>query len=300
MVAHPTLGLHLSDQVYCAGRQLSGVVVFSCSGHCHIRSITLCVTGREMAEGASMPRAMRAPGEFFERGALLAGIQPPRFTSERIAQMWKAFLGREPGHSICRGEHVYPFSIALPASLPPSYSGSIGRIQYKVVARAEFPLGRVITAEAGPSVAACVRSDKYGPISVCYDGCDRRDGLGLEIELTDRSVAPGGSITGRVVVRNPSMCEIRGVAVDIEMREWFRQAPERDGRRELIAQHEFAKVDANSVETALDFELPVPESAPPTVEGSAFALTWLLRARIESDPPLKIRTPVTICRRPDP
>ncbi len=93
-----------------------------------------------------------------------------RFASERVAQLWNAFLGRDAGRKLSAGEHTYPFSISLPASLPPSYEGTAGRIDYRVSARVLYPTGGSLKVHKDVPVVYVPRAQRGRPIALSYPG----------------------------------------------------------------------------------------------------------------------------------
>lgn len=293
----PALEIHLSRDVLATGRRLSGVVVFRLARPTGIRSLTLSVTGRETPAGASLTRALRGTTAFFEREVLLSGMEQPRLTSERVSQLWNAFLGRDQGRTLSAGEHSYPFSIPLPASLPPSYSGRAGRIEYRVTARVEFPLGHSQRTSVEVPVVFVPRAQRGRPVALSYPnqgGSVHSGGVSVNLELARRTVELGQTIRGKFAIGNLSQAEPASATVSLEVCEWVRLAGDRELQRTQAdsTQLKLSGHDAEKVES--DFELRVPDDAPPSVEGTAISVIWLLKLYLDTSPPLELKTPLTV------
>ena len=293
----PTLELHLSRNAFATGWRLSGVVLFRLARPANIRSLTVSVTGCEKTAGASLARALRRRGSFFYRDLLLSGRDQPRLTSERISQLWNAILGRDTGRLLSQGEHTYPFSIPLPASLPPSYEGRAGKIDYRVTARAQFPAGGRLKVFTDVPVVFIPRAHRMRPVALSYpnaNGTVHSAETSVSLELPQRTVQVGHSITGRFAIDNPHRVQIPRVAVSLEMCEWVRLAEEKELHRDRVDLCAISPDDPTASVIEGDFELHVPKSASPTIEGTAISVIWLLKLSLDTVPPLELKTPVTV------
>jgi len=291
------LELHLSRDVFATGKRLSGVVVFRLAKPTGIRSLIVSVSGKETPTGASLARTLRGTKSFFQRDLLLSGMEQPRLTSERASQFWNAFLGRDAGRLLSAGEHIYPFSVPLPASLPPSYEGRAGRVGYSVTARAQFPLGPTLKASADVPVIFVPRAQRGRPVALSYPnegGTVHAGEVSVNMELPRRSVELGGVVRGRFAVNNPRRSSIHDVTVSLEACEWVRLASDRELERTRVGSL-VVKPDVPDAETIeSEFELAIPENAPPSVEGTAISVIWLLKLQIKTLPPLELKTPLTV------
>lgn len=307
----PILELRLSRDVFATGRRLSGIVVVRLARQTGIRSLVVAVTGVESPVGAPLASALRGRGVFFEREVLLSGRDQPRLASDRASQLWKAFLGRERGRLLGPGEHTYPFSIPLPASLPPSYRGRAGRLDYRVLARMTFLLGgsQVVSKEA--RVALVPRDHRVRPVALSYPTLRPAAGpahspnsspgpsvhsseVTVQLELPQRTAPVGGRVGGRFVVSNPQGIEIPQARVSLEACEWVKLGEHREIHREVVDSCSCVPGDPRAVTFEADFEMLVPENAIPTVEGTSIAVTWLLKLSVGSTPPLEFKTPITV------
>ena len=295
--AAPSLELHLSHSAFVAGRRLSGVVIFRLAKPANMRSLSVSIDGREAPSGAAISRALRGNGSFFRREVLLSGMEQPRLTSDRISRFWNAFLGRDTGRTLSAGEHVYPFSIALPASLPPSYRGRAGRIVYTAGAAAQFATGRTLKAAHEAPIVSVPRAGRAQPVALSYPtagGNVHTADVSASLELPDRAVPLGTKIAGRFAVANPKRAEIKQVTVSLETCEWVRLATRKELERQTLDEWIMKPEDPTAPAIEAEFELATPGGASPTVEGTAISVIWLLKLSIRADPPIELRTPITV------
>jgi len=293
----PLVELHLSRDVFATGRRLSGVVVVRLSRPTNIRSLIVSVSGVEVPTGAALVRALRRSGSFFDRDMLLSGAIQPRLASDRMSLLWNAILGRYTGRRLSPGEHTYPFSIPLPASLPPSYEGRAGRIDYRVSARLQLAIGRVIKATAPVPVVFVPRMHRGRPVALSYptaDGTVHSTEISVSLEMPQRTVALGDELEGRFIVNNPQGVEVPRVTVGLELCEWVRLSVEKEIQRERVDMYVIKPEDTKASSFEAAFKLRVPKSASPTVEGTAISVIWLLKLTLETNPPLEFKTPITV------
>ncbi len=291
------LELHLGRDVFATGRRLSGVVVFRLARPTSIRSITVALSGKETPAGASLARALRGTSSFFDRELLLSGMDQPRFTSQRISQFWNAFLGRDHGRLLSAGEHVYPFSIPLPASLPPSYDGRAGRICYTVCARVQFPLRPALKTSVDVPIVFVPRAHRGRPVALSYpnqNGTVHGGEVSISLELPRRSSALGQRVCGKVTINNPQRSRIGAATISLEVCEWVRLASGRELNRDRVDSTAIEPPDPTADTIEAEFSLLAPEHAPPSVEGTAISVIWLLKLNIDADPPLELKTPITV------
>jgi len=293
----PALEVHLCREAFYTGRRLSGVVVLRLAKPVAIRSLTISVAGNEYPTGASLARALKPGGAFFDRELLLSGALQPRLASDRLSLLWNSVLGRYKGRTLAAGEHTHPFSIPLPASLPPSYEGRAGKIEYRVTARLQLATGRTIKDSRVIRVVFVPRLHRGRPVAVSYptaDGAVHSTEIEVNIELPDRMVAMGESVHGRLAISNPHGIAIPRVTASLEVCEWVRLAVDKEIQRE--------RVDTTAVKPRIpeasfieaDFSLRAPKSAPPSIEGTAISVIWLLKLSLETDPPIEFKTPIVV------
>jgi hypothetical protein len=293
----PSLELHLGRSVCATGRQLSGVVLFRVSKQTSIRSLTVSIVGCESVSGKSLPRAIRKPISFFEREVLLTGRTMPMFRHERMSRLWNEFLCREPGRILSEGQHMYPFSLHLPASLPPSYHGSAGKIDYTVTARIEFPLGQYVDVTKEIPVVFVPRSQKNTPVALSYptaEGSVQTGGISINVELMQKCVEIGNRLTGRFVIANPRRIPIKEITASLENCEWVRGAVNKEISRSVVESMVIEPENPASGFIEGRFELRVPDNAAPTVEGTAISVLWFLKIYLNSEHPLEFKAPITV------
>ena len=295
--AAPVLELHLCREVFYTGRRLSGVVVLRLARAVDIRSLTVSVTGDEKPAGVSLARALRRGSAFFDRELLLSGALQPRLTSDRVSLLWNSMLGRYKGRTLAAGEHTYPFSISLPASLPPSYEGRAGNIEYRVTARLLLATGRAIRVSRVIPVVFVPRLHRGRPVAVSYptaDGAVHSTEIEMNIELPDRTVAMGETVQGRLSIYNPHGVTIPRITASLDVCEWVRLAVDREIQRERVDVTVIKPRVCEASHIEAEFSLRVPKSAPPSIEGAAISVIWLLRLLLDTDPPIEFKTPIVV------
>ncbi len=293
----PYLELQLSSAQCAAGGQVSGVVVFHLAKPAGMRSLTVAISGTETPSGPHVSRSLRQTASFFDREILLSGMQQPKLTHERVSQAWNAFLGRDLGRTLSAGVHTYPFSIPLPASLPPTYNGRAGSVAYSVSATAQFPIGRAVKISRDVQIAAVPRPQRTRPVALTYptsDSAAHANDISVRVDLPMRAVEHGESVGGRISVSNPRRAAVRAVEIALENCEWVRFASENDMQRETVRQLVLRPDDPEVACFETEFALPVPEDAVPTVEGTNIAVIWFLRIRLDTDPPVEFKAPVFV------
>lgn len=293
----PALELHLCREVFYTGRRLSGVAVLRLAKPEHVRSLTVSVTGNENPTGSSLARALRRGGAFFDRELLLSGALQPRLRSDRLSLLWNSMLGRYKGRTLAAGEHTYPFTIALPASLPPSYEGRAGKIEYRVTARLQLATGRVVRHSLAIPVVFVPRLNRGRPVAVSYptaDGAVHSTEIEMNIELPDRMAAMGECVQGRLSISNPHEVAIPRITASLEVCEWVRLAVDREIQRERVDVAAIRLKDPTAAAIEAAFSLRVPKTAPPSIEGAAISVIWLLKLTLAIDPPIEFKTPIVV------
>jgi hypothetical protein len=259
--------------------------------------LILSVSGQETPFGASIARKFGNAGSFFDREVLFSGSSEPKFTFERLSLLWNSFLGRDTGRTLSAGEHTYPFSIPLPASLPSSYRGKAGEILYTVTAIVRFPVRGCLKVASVAPVVFVPRAQRGRPIALSYPntgGTVHGSEVSVNLELPHRTVALGKQITGKFVINNPQQAKIENITVSLENCEWVRLESQRELQRQNMDSCTITPGISNSSVIEGDFKLNVPKDASSTVEGTAISVIWLLKLYINASPPLELKTPITV------
>ncbi len=298
------LEMRLSRKVFVAGGQMSGVVVLKLAKQIDIRSLVVTVKGVEISPGIRIRGIKYAPKSFFQRDVLLSGRDQPRFKSDRIAQYWNAFLMRDTCRVLSAGEYAYPFSVALPTSLPPSCEGKTGRIVYSIAACLQFPLGRAqqIFFEV-PVAFASLELENEGfslSHSAVYGG-KHATGADISVSLPSRGFALGTSIRGQITLSNPRKVEMKCMTVSLNVCDGSRSsgksvAGRAKGELDLRCVDSMVITPENPSDCLItsDFEVAIPSDAPPSVEGTSMFVAWSLGVSVDSCPPLEIQVPVIV------
>jgi len=234
---------------------------------------------------------------FFDRELLLTGKDMPRFAAERISEYWNAFLMRDTGRRLSAAEHLYPFSLQLPASLPSSYNGKAGKIEYFVSAIVRYPMGGWIEDTRVAPVVFVPRAQRSNPIALGHPnsvGSGHTSEISVSLSSICYSAQIGQTVSGRFVLANPKGAEIRGVTVSLETCEWVRLARDRQLHKEEVDSVIVRPTDARASTIESDFELAIPGDAMPTVEGTAISVIWFVKLLVETDPPVEFKAPITV------
>lgn len=293
----PLLELHLGREVFATGQRLSGVVLLRLPKSMNTRSLSVSVTGMERPAGTPLVRAFVRSGAFFEREQLLSGALTPRLISDRASLLWNALLQRNTGRTLSAGEHTYPFSITLPASLPASYEGRAGKIDYRVTARLQPILGRAVTVWQTVPVVFVPRMHRGRPVALsspAADGAVHPTETSMTIELPEQAVAMGDKVEGRFAIANPRGLDIPRVTASLEVCEWVRLAVDKEIERHRVDEAVITPEDPSGSSVEAAFSLQLPESAPPSIDGTAISVIWLLKLTLDTDPPTEFKTPITV------
>ncbi|MCX8053667.1 MAG: hypothetical protein N3B12_07645 [Armatimonadetes bacterium] len=290
-----TLELSLSRKALAGAQRLSGVVVLRLKKPINIRSLVVSFEGRETPARTSVSKPLRGGTPFFSRDVLLTGTQRPRLRSDRISQYWNALLGRDTGRTLSEGEHIYPFSIPLPASLPATYDGKAGKIGYTASAQVRFATGRTLKTSCEVVVSSIPRAGRPLPFALSYptaNGNVHTESVSADLQLVDRAIPLGSEIAGHLVITNPKKARIRQVRASLECCEWIRQTAHREIHRRTVDEWSIKPADEHDSRIESEFRLAAPADAPPTIEGTAISVIWLLKLTIDADPPIEIKAPV--------
>lgn len=293
----PTLELYLGREVFATGKRLSGVVVLRLKKPVNIRSLTVSIDGTELPAGGSLVRAFGKSGTFFDREMSLSGALQPRLTSDRVSLLWNSILGRYRGRTLSAGEHTYPFSISLPASLPASYEGRAGRIEYGVTARMQPAVGRATKVTRTVPVVFVPRLQRGRPVALSYpsaDGTVHSTEINVGIELPDRMVAMGETVQGRFTIANPHGVMIPRVTASLDVCECVGPPVNREIHRDRVDLAVVKPDNPEAVSIEAPFSLRAPKNASPSIEGTAISVIWLLKITLETDPPIEFKTPITV------
>ncbi len=292
------LHLDLANSIYASGQPLFGVVRISHETPVNIRSITVEMYGLEAPTNPSMTERMIVkPQPFFEREVLLSGKHSPTRFAEKTSLFWNEFLKRDHGHSLASGEHIYPFAIGLLASLPPSYNGKSGTIEYRVRATVTSMLGKRTVVETTVPIVAIPRHQTKTPVAINYSKAERKIedvGMDLVVELPQQNVALGDNVHGKFRIHNPAGEHVDKVKVSLEKSEWVMQPVTKELVRDTMESVDISSSEPASTIIEGDFSLCVPRHSVPTVQGMAISVVWLLKITVDADPPMDFKAPITV------
>lgn len=127
--------------MFYPGQTLSGEVFLELQQMLNISAIVLTVTGEASVKWRHDDGSnIRDEESYIEEKMVLFGTDPDKIDKTTEDQL--------PSSALPPGRHSLEFSLALPSTLPPSFSGGFGCIRYKSTARLERPTGESFQTEA--------------------------------------------------------------------------------------------------------------------------------------------------------
>ena len=268
---------------------LSGIVQINCKKPTKVRSIWVQVNGTEKPINSKSI-------DLFSRQVILTGRANPRIRSDRLTLFWNSFLGREQGRKIPKGKHIYPFAILLPEAIPASYNGNIGSIEYNVTAGINYPVisGPKIGKEV--KIASIPRIPRGRMVAISYPAASNMvhgSLVKVELSLEHRAVMDGDKVTGKFKIINPENTNIPSLNISLEACEWLKTSRKVMAWQEISA-YEHLPEHSAAAEFELEFSLPIPENAIPTIDASRIAIIWLLKLVLYTATPMEFRTPIVV------
>lgn len=236
---------------------MRGRLVLTLSSEQHPRSITLHAVGTEFTNWGTQP-------------SYIARTHP----LDKAIGVWKAV---SESSALPAGTHTFPFEVALPPHLPPSFDGMLTEIGYGIRAKVDRPRHVDMHAEAGFVVLASVPAVVDPPAPV-----EAHDASGREIKLAlPRSVYRlGETVEGTARVIRAGEGRARRLMIELLSRErgsaqgiWAEDV-EREAESRVELEHVAGDV-------TYPFTFKAPDWAVPTFQGEHSALTWHVRVRLE-------------------
>jgi hypothetical protein len=223
----------------------------------HARSASLHAIGTEFTNWGAQP-------------TYIARTHP----LDQTVELWKP---AQEGELLRAGEYTFPFTIELPAGLPPSFDGLLTEIGYGLKAKVDLPMHVDWRAEVGFIVLATVPAGEDGPASA-----EAQDELGrrLVLELPRTVYRLGEAMSGSVRLSRPDGDRSRRLTVELISRErghaqgvWTEYAErEADFRVEL---------EHVGQDVTYPFAFKVPDSAAPSFQAEHSELAWHVSARLD-------------------
>jgi len=172
-----------------------------------------------------------------------------------------------------------------------------GKIDYRVSARVLFPIAGSLKVHRDVPIIYVPRAQRGRPVALSYPtagGTVHESGINVNLSVPGRSLELGGTIAGEFVIDNPKLIDIPELTVSLERCEWVRLGAGKELIRECVDSHTVTPEDPRGPRIQSDFQLTAPPDAPPTVEGTAISVIWLLKLYMNTDPPIELKTPVTV------
>jgi hypothetical protein len=289
-VVERIINLHLNSEVFSAGGMLSGIVELDCKKPIDVRAIWVQINGTEKPRGSE-------PIHLFSRQVILTGRTSPKIRSDRISLLWNSFLGRETGRTIPKGEHIYPFAILLPESIPASYEGNVGSIEYKVTAGITYPVLKGPKVTKDVEIASIPRIPRGRMVAVSYPSASSMvhgSLVKVELSLEHRAVSEGDCVSGKFRIINPENTNIPSLNISLEACEWLKTSRSGNMPWQEMSGCEYLPEHSAASEFEVEFSLPIPENVIPTIDSSKIAVIWLLKLVLYTASPMEFRTPIVV------
>lgn len=291
------LELVTTRNIYLAGGQLTGIVVLRSEKPIYCDTLKVTVEGLEVPAVSGGRRQLPRQSVFFAREKLIAGIELPHSAYEQFSLLWNTFLARVERRRISAGEHIYPFAIPIPASLPPSYSGSAGSICYQISAQIKTFLARPVVVSKTVRIAALPRRKHSGPVNLMYpspESSAKRAPIEVNVVLESPTLPLGDTFRGHLRVLNSDKINLGRVSAILEVRECLRGPVVQEIHRQTADEWVLENSAGHPELVEADFSLKVPSKAPPSLDGTFVSVSWIMKVRIDTEPPVELTSPVAV------
>jgi hypothetical protein len=156
---------------------------------------TLVVTAAE-----AIPRAEHVDLEFISIAEAGYGSGKNRSVERRI--MFRSpFRVDLPGAALAAGEHRFPFSLDLPAWLPPAYQGPDCSIVHVIETRVDVDWAIDPKTRVYPAIALAPRQGTRAPLTTRSPG-GFHESIVLEVTLASSVLAHDEALTGHIALRS--------------------------------------------------------------------------------------------------
>ncbi len=243
------------------GQRVSGTVVLHARHEVRVEGVAVELSGLERSVVGSGKSARRTTRTLLQLGA-------------RVAR---------PG-TISPGTTRYPFELALPAGLPPSFGGRRASVAYTLRvsapirwwpdAQAEFQVQVVQPPVVAPApTPRLYASDPGGP---------RGREPYLECSLASDTLRPGGALQASVALHNVAFHSYRELHLTFRSIERaFTANRRRSSMEQLECYTARYPLQSPAEGAALPFALTLPEEVRPSAESVLWARSWFLEVRVE-------------------
>jgi hypothetical protein len=276
------LEIFLKKYSYYPGETIEGVVILRLSQPLKVRKLTLRLVGSEKVKIDSEGSI----GDKYDWGSYVSTF--PIITKTEYLT---------PKIEIPEGEHHRKFSFKLPSDAFPSYRGSHAKVTYLLKAHADVPLWfdvktqRTFWVMYDPSYIQLLSkpiSSSTGDFYPLNSKPKRRKGLfgekepkpSFRVDLDKNTFLAGETITGTILIRNPTDKTIRKVKVKL----WAREYASAQGETKYSTSREFNhKLEMH--ELVLDvpskFAIPIPRNVVTSYTGRCSNCVWYLDFQLD-------------------
>ena len=189
-------------------------------------------------------------------------------------QLWAPSIEQ---NVLTKGEHAFPFDFGLPAILPPTFSGDMTKIAYRLEVKIDLPLHTDLRVEHSFTVLGTpiVTAEKSVRATASLP-----DGTTLELQLNAVGFYPGDHIAGNVQVIGRAAQSIKKASVDLV---WREKGDAHDFVDHTEGTNVRLEIDPSALISGQLFpiDLPVPLDADPSFVSQHASMTRLVRAEIK-------------------
>jgi hypothetical protein len=234
-----------------------GTLKLSAKSDLHPRSILLHAVGDEVTSlGPNM--AMKAHTHPFDL----------------MFQLWAPSIEQ---NTLPKGEQSFPFEFGLPAILPPSFSGDMTKIAYRLEVKVDLPLQTDLHVEQSFTVLVAPMGDADKAVRATSSS---PNGTTLELQLNAVGFYPGDHILGNVQAIGSDVKSTKKAWVDLVWRE-------KGEAHDFVDHTEGANVRLEIDPAALmsgqpfPIDLPVPMDVDPSFVSQHASMTRFVRAELK-------------------
>lgn len=303
--AMPDLKVQLEKTVFYPGQRVSGVVTATVAQPAHVRGIRVRLVGVERVQVhyGRQTKWIKTPS--VDQEVVLVGRDRLPDAGAVIVDTWDTILQRGTHAKLLPGEYVYPFSIPIPGHTPPTYTGKITAVDYRLEITVDRTLRRSRKQVIPLTVVPAVRELSAATVSLStFSGKPSADGTKMENRLDVRldrgEYAPGGVISGEYTAQIVSGGTLESLVITLRAKEETYARGGSGNEQWDVARLRISFENSRSGLQKGKFSLDIPDNLPPSISGRTFALTYGLDFRIAASevPGLSLQADIDITSPP--
>ena len=276
------LEIFLKKYTYFPGETIEGVVILRLSQPLKVRKLTLRFTGIEKVKIDSEGSV----GDKYDWGSYTSTF-PIITKTEHLT----------PKMQIPEGEHHRKFSFTLPNDALPSYRGVHANVTYLLKTHADVPFWfdvktqRTIWVMYHPSNIQLLSKSISSSTEDFYplnSKPKRRKGLfgekepkpSFKVDLDKNTFLAGETITGMILIRNPTEKTIRKVKIKLWAQEYASAQGETKYTTRRVFKHAI-EMDELVLDTPTNFAIPIPRNVATSYTGRFSNCVWYLDFQLD-------------------